>query len=321
MRKRLVLGMIVALSSAMLTGCEQSQENIESSIEETITEAPEDENTNLKSEEFDSEEDFWKCAEKEYTTTFQSVKDREKTWSFVVLDGIVASCERISDYRVEMTVGYELADGSYSFYKDEYSSMGGGTLRYGEELLDTLVLDDEVRICYYNLNSDGVLFSNLIGIKKIGHKDNFVEQYIDENLDKESESAVDSSGNNQDIQQPEEKRTPSSVEFGTLLDANPNGGDGNTLVVKVKIEPNLTNKMTISQNYHNVIDIVKEQKCDTYDAIDYWAVADMSDGSEGKVISFLVNKNTIDGIKAGNIAATTLEDNLTDLWILPSLLK
>ena len=33
-----------------------------------------------------------------------------------------------------MTVGYELADGSYSFYKDKYSSMGGGTLRYGEEL-------------------------------------------------------------------------------------------------------------------------------------------------------------------------------------------
>ena len=50
------------------------------------------------------------------------------------MDGIVASCERISDYEVEMTVGYELADGSYSFYKDKYSSMGGGTLRYGEEL-------------------------------------------------------------------------------------------------------------------------------------------------------------------------------------------
>ena len=319
MKKIWMVAVIAAISGSILTGCEQAQESDNLSVEATITETPE--NTNLKNEEFDSEEDFWRCAEAEYTTTFQSVKDREKTWSFVVLDGVVASCKRVSDYDIELMMGYELADGSYSFYKDKYSSLSMNKARYGEELLDELETDDVVRICYYNLNSDGVNFANLIGIKKIGHKDNFVENYISEHANEESENTSDSTDATYETQQSGEKRTPTSVEFGTLLDANSDGGEGNTLVVKVKIEANLTNKMTISQNYHNIIDIVKNQKCDTYDAIDYWAVADMTDGTEGKVISFLVSKNVIDGIKAGNIVATTLEDNLNDLWILPSLLE
>lgn len=114
--------------------------------------------------------------------------------------------------------------------------------------------------------------------------------------------------------------TPSSLKYGKLLDANPNGGaDGNTLVIKAKIEPNLTNDLTISQNYHNIIDLILEQDCVTYDSIDYWAVADMADGSEGKVISFLVNSECINGIKNETIVAITLEQHLQDLWILPSL--
>lgn len=320
MKKTLVLVLIAALSGIMVMGCGQVSENEVPSADVSITEVPENKSTNLKSAEFDSEEDFWKCAEDEYTTSFQSVKDREKTFSFVVVDGVVAICKRISDYQVELTIGYELADGTYSFYEEKYSTMSMNRARYGEDLLDKLAIDDKVRICYYNGNTDGVDFTNLVGIKKIGHDDNFVEQYLDEHTDEKSGSATDSSDVTYENKTSTEKRTPTSVKFGTLLDANPNGGEDNTLVIKVKIEPNLTNKMTISQNYHNIIDIVKDQKCDTYDSIDYWAVADMSDGSEGKVISFLVNKNVIEGINAGNIVATTLEDNLTDLWILPSLL-
>lgn len=111
-----------------------------------------------------------------------------------------------------------------------------------------------------------------------------------------------------------------SLEFGELLDANPNGGsDGNTLVIKAKISPSYSNKATVDQNYHNIIDLVKNQNCDNYSAIDYWAVADMTDGSEGKVISFLVSSSVIKGIKEGNIVATTLDQYLNDLWILPSL--
>jgi hypothetical protein len=113
-----------------------------------------------------------------------------------------------------------------------------------------------------------------------------------------------------------------TLEFGELLDANPSGGaDGNTLVIKAKISSSYSNKATINQNYHNIIDLVENQGCGKYDAIDYWAVADMSDGSEGKVISFLVNKDVLDAIDNQSIVATTLDSYLEDLWILPSLLN
>ncbi len=117
------------------------------------------------------------------------------------------------------------------------------------------------------------------------------------------------------------KPVPYSLEFGELLDANPNGGiDMNTLVIKAKIKPNLTNRMTITQNYQNVIKMIQSKDYSQYDAISYWAVADMTDGSERKVISFTVDKNCIDAITNGSIASgKTLEKYLTDLWILPSL--
>ena len=132
-----------------------------------------------------------------------------------------------------------------------------------------------------------------------------------------TESSYDNSGAKQNIIE----SAPLSVEYGKLLEVNPNGGgNGNTLVVKVKIEPNLTNRMTIEQNYLNIIDIVKNKGFDQFDSIDYWAVADMSDGSEAKVISFLADKNCIDAISNGTIASCdTLEKHLSDLWILPSL--
>lgn len=312
--------MLCALSAMIMAGCSRNQESNEALTEIETTEK---EATNLKSEEFASEDDFWKCAESEYSSSFQEVRDRKKTFSFVVLDGIIATCERVSDNEIELTVGYEMDDGSYLFFKESYSNLSTSKARYGEELLDTLEIDDVVRICYYNVNSDGVDFRNLVGIKKIGHNDHFVEQYLAANSTEKSDTTdVSEKETFDDTKSVGTKRTPSSVKFGTLLDVNPDGGgEGNTLVIKVKIEPNLTNEMTISQNYHNVIDIVKDQKCDSYDSIDYWAVADMTDGSEGKVISFTLDKSVINGIKEGNIVATTLKDYLTDLWILPSLLE
>lgn len=136
-----------------------------------------------------------------------------------------------------------------------------------------------------------------------------------------SHATTASSCDNSETKQNIIKKTPKSVEYGQLLEANPNGGaNGNTLVVKVKIEPNLTNRMTIEQNYLNVIDIVKNKGLDQFDSIDYWAVADMTDGSEAKVISFLADKNCINAISNGTIASCdTFEEHLSNLWILPYL--
>lgn len=111
-----------------------------------------------------------------------------------------------------------------------------------------------------------------------------------------------------------------SLIFGELLNANPNGGvDGKTLVIKAKINSQLTNNMTISQNYHNVEDIIKNQGGDKFNCIDYWAVADMNDGSEQKVVAFTVNSTMIKNVANGNIVATQFGDYVDDLFIHQSL--
>ena len=107
-----------------------------------------------------------------------------------------------------------------------------------------------------------------------------------------------------------------TLEFGDLLDVNVSG---TTVVIKAKIQPSYSNEATIHQNYFSVCDIIKNQGGDKYDSIQYWAVADMTDGSEGKVISFTVPKQIIDRVASGEIVDNKLGDYLDDLWILPSL--
>lgn len=111
------------------------------------------------------------------------------------------------------------------------------------------------------------------------------------------------------------------VPHGKVLDVNVTG---NILVVKAKITPSFNNHSTISQNFFNLEDLIKNQGCSKYDEIQYWAVADMTDGSESKVISFTVPKSTIDGINDGSIEAIAYLDEygyVTDVYILPSLLQ
>lgn len=110
-----------------------------------------------------------------------------------------------------------------------------------------------------------------------------------------------------------------NVTNGVLVEATETSDNG--LVIKAKIEPSYSNKATINQNYHNVEDIVKNQGGDKYEYIDYWAVAEMKDGSEGKVISFKVSKDLIQSIVGERVFAIELGDYVDDLWVLPSLLQ
>lgn len=112
------------------------------------------------------------------------------------------------------------------------------------------------------------------------------------------------------------KAEVTSLKHGELLDVTTVAGP---LVIKAKIQPSLTNKLTIDQNYMNVADVILNQGGNQFDEIQYWAVADMTDGSESKVISFTLDKATIDGIYNGNIVDIQLGDYANDLWILPSL--
>ncbi|MCH5139128.1 hypothetical protein JMF89_18365 [Clostridiaceae bacterium UIB06] len=108
------------------------------------------------------------------------------------------------------------------------------------------------------------------------------------------------------------------AKFGELLEANKLG---KSLTIKFKIKPSYSNKTTIHQNGYNVEDIILNQGGDQYDTISYWAVAKMEDGSESKVISFTLDKKSIQSIKNGNVVGNQIVDNAKDVWILPSLKK
>lgn len=105
------------------------------------------------------------------------------------------------------------------------------------------------------------------------------------------------------------------LDTGELLDVKEND---DVLIVKAKIKSQLTDKLTINQNYHNAVSIIKSGG-DKFKEIQYWAVADMREGGEDKVISFTVPEDVIRGVANSNIAATQLPDLVTDLWVLPRL--
>lgn len=90
-------------------------------------------------------------------------------------------------------------------------------------------------------------------------------------------------------------------------------------IIKAKIEPSYSNKATIHQNFYNVEDFIKNQNGNKYNEIQYWAVADMQSGEESKVISFTLDKNTINDLYNNKIVANMLDDYLTDYWIADSL--
>lgn len=112
------------------------------------------------------------------------------------------------------------------------------------------------------------------------------------------------------------------LEHGELVSAITNEIDGRSvLVVKAKISSSYNNTATVDQNYYNVADLIQSQGCDSFDEIQYWAVADMSDGSEQKVVAFTIDADLIQKIAAGQVVTNKLGDYVTDLYILPSLTK
>lgn len=118
-----------------------------------------------------------------------------------------------------------------------------------------------------------------------------------------------------------EKAAEYSLLHGELISTITNTvNDKNVIVIKAKISPSYSNKATIDQNYFNIEDFVKNQNGSQFDEIQYWAVAAMTDGSEGKVISFTVNKDMINSILTDKyFVPISYGDYVEDLWILPSL--
>lgn len=146
---------------------------------------------------------------------------------------------------------------------------------------------------------------------------NILKQSItDYNNEKEAEKKEQDSKLNNENSNTGLLKATYKARFGKFLECNINGS---TAVVKFKIEPSTSNKTTIDQNGYNIEDMILNQGADKYDEIQYWAVADMTDGSESKVISFTVDKDLISMIKNKQIVGNQIVDYGKDLWILPSL--
>lgn len=132
-------------------------------------------------------------------------------------------------------------------------------------------------------------------------------------VEKSTESTGESTGG-------ESEAAAYTLEHGELVSAITNEIDGQSvLVIKAKISSSYNNEATVDQNYYNVADLIQSQVCDVFDELQYWAVADMSDGSEQKVVSFTVDADLIQKIAAGEVVENQLGDYVTDLYILPSL--
>ena len=68
------------------------------------------------------------------------------------------------------------------------------------------------------------------------------------------------------------------------------------------------------------MDLIRNKGFDEYSEVQYWAVADMTDGSEQKVVSFTVPGEVVKMIAdAEAFADNTLGEYVTDLWVHPSL--
>lgn len=175
--------------------------------------------------------------------------------------------------------------------------------------------DESLENQYYKVSNNKIEKIDLSEVEKLGFDGNEDGKFDDKIYDvapKAQEENKDESKDN------ENNVTDNSynIKHGEFLSSNITE---DILVIKTKIEPNLNNKLTISQNEFNVEDIIKNQGGDQFNEIQYWAVADMEDGSESKVISFTLDKNLIDSVKSGNTPANQIIDKSSDVWVLPSL--
>lgn len=94
---------------------------------------------------------------------------------------------------------------------------------------------------------------------------------------------------------------------------------GSEITIKAKIEPLLSNKQTVDQNYFSVCDFIRKYAGIDYTSISYWAVADMTNGSEEKVISFDLSADIIQTIATEQFPDNQLGNYAENLFIHPSL--
>ncbi|NMF06578.1 hypothetical protein ACUH7Y_25450 [Clostridium beijerinckii] len=186
------------------------------------------------------------------------------------------------------------------------------------------LLDSNKTYSELSANKDSSIFTLMMSVEDgdIKYDSKYNDRFEELKKDFEAEKAklhaeIENTNSNSD-NIPKAVTSSYKAKFGQILEANQLN---NKLTIKFKITPAATNKQTIDQNGFNVEDLITNQGCDQFDTINYWAVADMADGSESKVISYTINKDIIQQIKNKKLFGQQIFNKAENVWILPTLRK
>lgn len=111
-----------------------------------------------------------------------------------------------------------------------------------------------------------------------------------------------------------------SVNFGTFKDITAKKVDGNICAeVKIKIYPLGTNQETINAIYSSAKDVITDKKCDVFDEVMFFIVAQMEAGTESKVMSFSFSRDTIDDLIKNDVPPSQYNNYVNELFIFPAM--
>lgn len=165
-----------------------------------------------------------------------------------------------------------------------------------------------------------ILLAAVIGGGNDGANDADSSEAVTSSAADTNEAQPDAAADTSEAQTDAAEGAEYTLEHGELVSVVTNEIDSkNVIVVKAKISSSYNNEATVDQNYYNVEDLIQNQGCDEFDELQYWAVADMSDGAESKVVSFTVDAELIQKIAEKSVVANQLGDYVADLYIHPSL--
>ncbi len=189
---------------------------------------------------------------------------------------------KISSLKISNDWGLYRATADYSFRDDDYNKHSGS-------VVSEYIRQDYDLVQIY-LEVDGIVI-------------------IDERDSASSDSESSDSDNSQTVK---------DLQHGELVSVTINEMDS-IIVIKAKISPSFSNNATINQNYYNIEYLIKKYGVDKYKELQYWAVADMTSGTEAKVISFDVSQSVMQKLKNNEIAANQLGNYVKNLWLHQSL--
>lgn len=106
------------------------------------------------------------------------------------------------------------------------------------------------------------------------------------------------------------------LSHGELQDVTTNGS---SIVLKAKIKSSYSKEATIQGCFFSVYEAIQDYGLNQYSQLQYWAVADMTNGTEQKVISFTIPQDVLEGVANETILENQLINYATDVWLAPAL--